>query len=237
MRSALFLSAILFLAPALHAQGLVQLSFGGEVDKTGGARVEAELTFADARSPGGARTVSLALLLGERTGAADFALLFARRLEQSGAHVIFTGNNAPRIGPVHVFVEDTLAVGLKLGSGLTSSITLCEDYPGSVKLTPSTESKSGASLQVIAQTFEPHTQDRGRVVLDLNFNEKSALPDVGMKLVKGAIDQGWPSEMAGHDTWRPNALTETAQVTGCSFELRSYADWRLDIGLAPRTPR
>lgn len=237
MRSLLLLSAILSLASGVRAQGLVQISFFGEVSVTGGARVEADVSFADAHNGGTPRAVSLALLLGERTGATDFALLFARRLEQGGARVIFTGGNAPFSGPVTVFVEDALSVGLKLGSGLTASVTLCEDRPASVKLTPGIESKLGASFQVVAHTYEPHAQEHGRLALDLRFNDKSEVADVGLKLVKSSIGQGWPAELTGHDTWRPSAQTETAVVIGCCFELRSDADWRLDVALAPRPPR
>jgi hypothetical protein len=217
-----------------RAQGLVQVIFDGEVDTTGGARIEAEVTFMNS-SLGRTTTMSLNVVLGERTSAVDLAGLVSRRLEQAGARVIFTGSTAPARGPTSVFVDDVTSIGLRLGRGLSASITLCEDRPSSLRLSPGLESKRGATLMVAAQTYEAQARMPGRFNYDLTFEDKTDAADAASKLVKTAIDKGWFSEIEGHDVWRPGATTEGASVTGFSAHLRSTADWRIDLTLAPRS--
>jgi hypothetical protein len=235
----LFLLVLLLVATSLcsRAQGLVQIVFEGEIDAAGGARVESDIVIGDA---GASRPqkMSLALLLGERTSAVDFAGLLARRLEQAGAHVIFTGATGPMKGPTCLFVENVLAIGLRLGHGLNATITLCDDRPSSIKLTPSIESPLGAGLTVVAQTMEAHSQQPGHFTLDVRLDDRADASDVGPQIVKAAIDKGWPSELDQHVTWRPGATTDNGDITSCSIQLRSTTDWRIDISLAPHaTPR
>ncbi len=233
MRIPLFVLALVACSLSTRAQGLVQLAFEGEIEPTGGARVESDITFVD-RSTGRPQTVSLALLLGERTSAVDFAGLLARRLEQAGAHVIFSGSTAPTRGPANLFVEDVTSVGLRLGRGLNAAITLCEDRPGSIKLAPGLEAPLGASLFVLAQTMEAHSHQPGRLTLDMKLADRADSTDVGTQMVKTSIDKGWFSELDGHETWRPGPTTDNGNVTSCSLNLRSNADWRIDVTLAPR---
>ena len=233
MRIPLLALVIVACSLSAPAQGLVQIGFEGEIEPTGGARVESEIRFVD-RGTGRQQTLSLALLLGERTSAVDFAGLLARRLEQAGARVVFTGSTAPTRGPANLFVEDVTAVGLQLGHGLNAAITLCEDRPGSIKLTPSIESPLGASLTVVAQTLEPHAHQPGKLALDMKIDERADATDAGTQMVKLAIDKGWFSELEGHETWRPGPTTDGGNVTSCSLNLRSNTDWRIDVTLAPR---
>jgi hypothetical protein len=232
MRMPLLALALVACSLCSRAQGLVQLAFEGEIDATGGARIESDIVFVDAHT-GHAQKLSLALLLGERTSAVDFAGLLARRLEQAGARVIFTGSTAPMRGPVSLFVEDVASVGLRLGHGLNASITLCDDRPGSIRLTPSVESPLGATLMVVAQTMEAHAQQPGRMTLDMKLEDRADATDAGSQMVKVAIDKGWASELDGHVTWRPGQTTDNGDVTSCSLQLRSSTDWRIDVTLAP----
>jgi hypothetical protein len=225
--------AFVLVAP-LRAQGLVQISLAGAIATPGGARVEIDIASYNANSPGTPVETKLNLLLGEGTSAADLGLLLARRLEEKQVRVTSLGANAPALGPVNLFLENTIRVGLRLGNGLRGTVTLCENRPLSVKVSPGTESQLGATFKAVAMTHQEHTGDDGRFVLDLNFADKSAITDVGMRLVRSAISQGWPSELKGHDTWWPAPMTETQRIVSCSFEIRSNADWRLDVALAPR---
>jgi hypothetical protein len=232
MRIPLLALALVVGSLGSRAQGLVQLAFEGTVDATGGARIESDVTFVDAQT-GRPQRLSLALLLGEQTSAVDFAGLLARRLQQAGARVIFTGATAPMRGPAMLFIEDVTSVGLRLGHGLSAAVTLCEDRPASIKLTPSQENPSGASLSVVAQTMEAHSHQPGHFALDMKLADRADATDAGTQMVKTAIDDGWSSELDGHETWRPGSSTENGDVTSCSLQLRSNTDWRIDVTLAP----
>ncbi len=234
MRILLALLVVAALSLSARAQGLVQIILDGEIDPAGGARVEVDVTF---RTPLAERatTMSLGVLLGERTTAVDVAALVSRRLEQAGARVIFTGSTAPGRGPASVFVEDVTSIGLRLGRGLSASITLCEDRPASLRLSPGLESKSGATLLVSAQTYEAQARLPGRLSYDIAFEDKADAADAASKLVKTALDKGWFSEVEAHEVWRPGATTEGASIVGFSVHLRSNADWRIDVTLAQRS--
>lgn len=237
MRILLALLFSLVLATAARAQGLVQLAFAGEIANSGGARVEVEVGFADLRAQGALRKFDFSLHLGERTAATDLAALLAKRLEQAGARVIYTGSNAAPRGPANLFVEDALSISLRLTEGLTCAVTLCEDHPASVRLQPPLLEKQEARLTVVASTIHPHTKEHGSKTFQWTFAERDTRTDVGNKFIKGAIDKGWMSELENHETWRPGAFADGSNLEGCSFTLQSGGDWRLEIELQPRAAR
>lgn len=228
---ALFLCAIL-VAPS-RAQGLVQITLAGEIVEPGGARAEIDIGFVVPQTGLPAR-MTLAGLFGQSTSAADLSNLVTARLQDYGVRAISLGSHAPLKGPVNLYVDGVTSVGLRLGHGLSAQLTLCEDRPGSVKLTPGAESRLGAEIDVVALTVQDQTRTNGRLTIHVKLDDDPEITDVGMRLVHAAIQQGWPAELKGHDTWCPAASTETERVTSCSFALRSTADWRLDVALAPR---
>lgn len=231
-----FLFALLLFAfgSTVRAQGLVQLSLQGEVTTPGGGRVEIEIATFNPNAPSTPVVTRLNVLLGESTSAADLAVLLTKRLEGNFARVTSLGSNAPKLGPVNLFVEGVWSVGLRLGAGLSGNVTLCEDRPMSVKLTPGAEGRAGAKLRVVALTRLEHTQENGRFEVNAEFKDGSELTEVGTQVVRAAIGKGWPSELKGHDTWWPAPMTETSRILSCSFELKSSADWRIDVTLVPR---
>lgn len=228
---------VLVCASSLQAQGLVQIALSGSVDTPGGGNVQIEVSYPNRNANNATETAVVALVLGESTSAFDLALLLERRLEQHHLQVTTSGPSTPMRGPVNLFIEGVFAVGIRLGHGLNATVTLCEDRPASIKLTPGTESKLGATLLVVAHTFQERAKEIGRVTVRETFGDRSEITDIATRLVRAAITAGWTSEMATHDTWIPGGMTETERVTACSIELRSNADWRLDVVLAPRTPR
>lgn len=242
MRDALRLPLVLAILVSLalgtpaRAQGLVQITLSGEIAEHGGARVEVEMLLRDPET-GSPVSMSLVGLLGQHTSAADLANLVTARLGRIGVSAVSLGANAPLKGPVNLYVEGVLSIGLRLGHGLSGTLTLCEDRPASVKLTPGAESKQGAELDVVVLTTQDQTRSHGRFTISTRLVEDSQITDVGMRLVHAAIEKGWPAELKNHDTWCPAAATETERVTSCSFDLRSQADWRLDVALATRLTR
>lgn len=238
LRLPLFLAILVgtVLCAPSRAQGLVQLTLAGEIAEYGGARVEVEMVL---QSPESASPVRMSLvgLLGQHTSAADLANLVTARLRLVGVSAISLGSHAPLLGPVNLYVDGVLSIGMRLGHGLSATVTLCEDRPASVKLTPGAESKKGADLKVVVLTTQDQTRSQGRFTISTQLVDDSQITDVGMRLVHAAIAQGWPAELKNHDTWCPAAATETERVTSCSFDLRSQADWRLDVALATRPAR
>jgi len=234
MRALLTLVFLFLGTVSARAQGLVQLTFDGAIDTSGGGHVELEVTFADAKGGWAPRTASLDLLLAEKTGANDVAGLIALRLERAGARVMFTGANSPSRGPTNIFVEDVFAVGLRLGHGLSGSVTLCEDAPQSVRVAPGAESKSAATLSVSAHSLNPHTKDRARVSFDVQLPEKSTQVDASSRVMLAANAANWRSELKSNEWWLPGIATDKGNVTSCTFDLRSNGDWRLDVVLTPR---
>lgn len=231
------LGAIVLCSP-LRAQGLVELSLSGEITTKGGARVEIEVKTLDPNKPDVPAVTSLAVMLAERTSAADLGMLLAKRLETTSfVRVIWRGEGAPTHGPVNLFLDGVLGVGLRLGNGIEGRLTLCEDRPASVKLTPGLERRQGGEFRVVALTREDKSREMGRIGFVVKLDERSEITDVGTRLVHAAIGQGWPSELKGHDTWCPGPMTETQRVLSASLELDAAADWRLDVALAPRVQR
>ena len=110
----LALALFVFVAP-LRAQGLVEISLSGGIDTAGGGRVEIEIATFHPNSPNTPVVTKLNLLLGEGTTAADLGLLLTRRLEERSVRVTSLGSNAPQRGPVNLFVEGALSVGLRIG--------------------------------------------------------------------------------------------------------------------------
>jgi hypothetical protein len=227
----LALAAILLLCPPAAAQGLVQISLSGDVDRNGGARAELGIRFADAS---GTRDVSVSVWLAERTSSADLAVLLTRRLEAAGVRVLHAAEGQAARPQSVLFVEDVLAVSLRMGQGLKASVTLCEDRPDTVRLDPPEDAKSAAVLNVTASTWQPHLRTRGRSELELRFEADATPARIADRLASEGIRGGWPGDVERHEVWRPGLIAGQAEVRGASFDLASDGDWRLEIGLAPR---
>lgn len=219
------------LALPVRAQSLVQIGLAGEIDAQGGAHVEIDVTFATAT--GEAVTSGVALHLAERTSAADVALLVVQRLRQVGASPVYEPNHTPARGPAMIFVPDCLGVASRLGHGLKASITLCEEAPARVRLVPGQDQRSAARVTCAASAFDAHTKERRRTVFAVELDTKHDAGDAATRLMRGAVDAGWKSELQGHDAWLPGTAVNGARIEGVSFELDSPGDWRIEVE-APR---
>lgn len=229
------LAAFALALPA-SAQSLVQIGLAGEIDAQGGAHVELEVSFA---TPTGEPATSVVSLhLAERTSAADVALLVVQRLRQLGASPLYEANHTPARGPAMIFVPDCLGVAARLGHGLKTSITLCEEPPARVRLLPGQDVKLAARVACSASVFEAHTKERRRAVYVVELDAKHDAGDAATRLMRGAVDAGWKSELQGHDAWLPGAAVNGARIEGVSFDLDSAGDWRFEVEtLRRRTDR
>ncbi|MBL8861756.1 MAG: hypothetical protein JNK02_07060 [Planctomycetes bacterium] len=220
------------LAGSARAQGPVQLALMGEVDRTGGARIEVDVTFL-ARD-GQSATASVALFLAERTSAADLGVLLERRLAAAGLRVLNTGSGLPR--PVTcLFVEDVLSVGLRLGHGLRATLTLGEDRAESVRLLAPYDARLDAELRVTASTWMPHERRHARVEYQARLEAAAPPVKIADQLAAASTRVGWSGEIQGHEVWRPGATAAGGAVGAVNFDLQTQGDWRLEVALAPRT--
>lgn len=234
----LSLASILFAASCLAtpaaAQGMVQLALSGEVDRTGGARAEVEITFANTNTNLEARTVAFSMFLAERTSASDLAVLLEKRFTSAGARAINTSQGQPARAVTCLFVEDVLAISLRLGQGLRSTVTLSEDAPHSVRILPPEDAKQDAILRVTASTWFAHERVHKRTELEARLDPTLTTMRVADILAAQAIRLTWPSEVERHETWMPGAIAANGLIQGASFDMITSGDWRLEIVLAPR---
>lgn len=236
-RSRVFASLVLALAVcagSARAQGLVQLTMAGEVDRTGGARVEVDVTVANAATRGEPRTLSLALFLAERTSAADLAVLLEKRLVAAGVRTVNTSEGQSARPVTCLFVEDVLSVGLRLGQGLRATVTLSEDRPESVRLLPPQDAKLDAELRVTASTWFAHDRKHGRLEFDARLAADQLSPRFADLLSGQATRAGWAGEVQRHEYWMPGAVASAGAVEAVNFDLQSSGDWRIEVALIPR---
>lgn len=232
-------AAFLFLvsivgAGRASAQGLVQLALAGEIDRTGGARAEIEVTVANAATSGEARTYAFSLFLAERTSAADLAVLLEKRLTAAGVRTV-NASEGQAARPVNsLFLDDVLGLSLRLGQGLRASVTLSEDRPESVRVLPPEDAKQDAELRVTASTWLAHERRHGRVEIDTRLEATQPIVKIADTLASQATRAGWASEVQRHEVWMPGAVAAGGTIDAVNFDLHSGGDWRLEIALAPR---
>ena len=231
------LALSLLAADLARAEGLVQLSFGGQVDADGGAPVELEFGLWDGKA---VREVSLNIHLARETTASDLAALVASRLERAGAKVLLPREGEPLYGPIHVFVEAVTHANLRLGHGLRGSVTLCDSAPSSIRVQPPEIVRGGARLSIAATTFHHHDRRIGRKELVLELGELDTAGTVSEELARAAIAGGWVADRPSPDRWAASRTGDGAEITGCSVSLigEGDADWRLEVQLeVPRVDR
>jgi hypothetical protein len=238
MSSSKVAAFLLFVTTALasepRAQGLVQLTLAGEVDRSGGARAEVEVTFANAQTEGEPRVFGFALFLAERTTAADLAVLLERRLSAAGLRTIHTSEGQAARPVSCLFLDDVLNVSLRLGQGLRATVTLSEDRPQSVRLLPPQDAKQDAELLVTASTWIAHERRHSRVELETHLDATSSSGRIATELASQGTKRGWIGEISRLELWMPAATAAGGEVEAVHFDLRTSGDWRLEIALLPR---
>lgn len=232
-------AAFLFLASiaaagGARAQGLVQISLEGEVDRTGGARADVEVTYANRSTNGESRSVAFSMFLAERTSAADLGVLLEKRLTAAGVSILNASAGQAARPVTCLFLDDVLGIGLRLGQGLQASVTLTEDRPESVRLLPPEAAKQDADFRVTATAWVAPERRHGRVEIEARLEAAQPVVRIVDALAAQATRAGWASEVKGHEVWVPGAMAGGGAVDAVSFDLRSSGDWRLEVALSPR---
>lgn len=216
------------------AQGLVQITLEGALDREGGARVEVNV---GARLPAGDREIDLGLHLARGTSGADLAGLLATRLERAGFDVLFPAPGTGAERAAHIFLEDALFVRLRAGHGLRATVTTPDAVPASVTIAPPHVRAEDARLVIGASTYSQHTKKRGLQTIELSLGAQDHVVQVAEKLHKVALEAGWVGFRPESKSWRPSKLKDAATPTGFSIEVDSDGDWRLEVELPERTAR
>lgn len=224
--------AAMLTAVRAHAQGMVQVTLAGEINTTGGARVEFDVTVPGA--DGTTATIPLSWFLAERTTAADLAVLLENRLGARGVRTVNTSEGQAARPVTCLFFEEVLGISMRLASGLRATVTLTEDRPASVRLLPPMDAKYDAELLTTVSTWIPHERVFKRH--DLESRLEAAWPVVRITdtLVSQATRSQWDSEIEAHETWLPSATLAGGTIAAVNFDLRTNGDWRLEIALARR---
>lgn len=240
-RIVLALASVLALALVAPAQGLVQIAFSGSVAPAGGARVEVDIAFTAAEGPSSGLNIriELGMHLAQRTSAAELAQLVERELKRrnvacsASSDALAPGAAGPRGS---LFVERVLFVGLRLGQGLQAQVCLCEDAPGLVRFLSPLEKKEAAKFSISASTEHPHSKERVRFDLSVDFTAAQTGAVAADTLTTASIAKGWTASWQGNSAWKPAKLQSGARVTGTCLTLESAGDWRVEIELERRDP-
>lgn len=226
------LGLLLVLAPTATAsgEGLVQLTLNGSIEVRGGAPIEIQWEH---WQRGELKQAHLRLHLAERTQAFDLAALLALRLRASGAEVLFPREQSGAEHDVHLFVEATTRVQMRLGSGLWSRLTVCEGAPASVHFEKPQLSIDGAQLIVSTSLFNQHSKLPRTVLQELEVDAHATPTAVCERLFQQGLSLGLVCDRPSPDRWTPVRGTDGGVVTGCSIELLSPgSDWGVEVRLA-----
>jgi len=239
--------AVVLCSVLARAQGRVQIVLHGTLAEPGGARVEALVTFAGLTEEGGLRKsrVDLGLHLADGTTAAELGALLEREILRQGGAVQATfaapepiGSAGAQPARACLFIERMQSVALRLGRGLTASITLSDAPPGQLRFLPPKEKQVAARLSVTASAENPHTKDRPRFAMAVEFAGGLTGEQAADVVTTQAIAKGWTGTWLGHQAWSPEAqLQSGARITGTCFELISAGDWRIELDLPAPEPR
>lgn len=223
----------LFLLGTAQAEGLVQLTLRGQIATPGGAPMEVHLGFWDGKE---VRSVDLRLHLAESTTARDLGVLLAARLRKAGGEFQFPGEHEGGERPAQLFIEDATLVSLRLGHGMTASVTTTQVVPKSVRFQAPIEALDVAQVSICVSTWHPHLKKPGRVSLSLNPAGDADPSTMCEALFTNGLEKGLISDRPRADLWSPTKTKNGAVLTGCSIDLSSKSgDWGLEVHL--ETPR
>ncbi|MFT5051055.1 MAG: hypothetical protein ACI8QZ_002462 [Chlamydiales bacterium] len=211
----------------------VQLTFSGEIASVAGARVEIEIGAVQAQGEFESRQVSLHPLLAPGTNASDVAALLNQRLERAGFDV-WLSDGRDQAGKMvrHLFIEHALFVHLRLGYGLSASVTVCEGAPRSMRILPPAVLEDGARLGLAFAALHAHTHDQRREELSMPLTFDMHAAQVSSELTRLCLDRNWMADRPHPDSWHLVQLDDGARIVGFSVGLDSPADWRIELEFA-----
>lgn len=219
-------SLLLLALPSLaSAQGLVQLRLDGATADRG-TRVELEVgALVEKNRP---RQIVVELFVGPGTTGGELGALLARRLSRAGFEVL-----SPEVYPHarSLFIERALFLRIRVGGGLTAVVTTCEGPPSAVRIIPPGRSDVPATVKISAGTFSLHTRDIGVAEIEVPIAPTDASPQISENLHKAATEAKWMADRPAGDSFRVYKMLDGSLILGCSVQVQSSAEWRLEVEL------
>lgn len=229
IRRILSLVALMLAAAApARADGLVQLTFSGDVYEEGGHVVSLQLVRATLDE--GLYEVDLTMHLGYRTTAHDLAALLAQRLRKGGFEVI-----EPRAiqgaSSVSIFVDAVRLVRHQVGGGLGCTVTSSEEAPAHVRVTPPPNQTNSCSIRLGVSHVVPLSRERGMTNIDVDAGAAATASWITEQLVNRGISAGLVCSRPQPDSWCVDDRLDGGQITGCSVQLFSDEGWTVEVAL------
>jgi hypothetical protein len=229
MRAVVALVLCALMANTGFASGLVQVSMRGQVGAEAGAMIEFSVKS-------GSHEMKFSGMIGEGTRVGDLSALFERKLKLAGFGVT-SGVEAGGRGSVSLFIDEVEEIRVRLGGGLSATVTSSEEMPREVRaLPPRVKSAySGGELRLFVTTLDSGTQGLEIHSLDVKLPDRSGSAEaVANELEKDAVRKGVISVRAKKDCWSASAAGSGAKPIALSVALYSDADWGVEFVLAPQ---
>ncbi len=216
-----------FVGP-VHGSGLVQVSLRGEVGAQSGTMIEFTVKS-------GSHDLQFSGMVGEGTRVGDLAALFERKLKRAGFSVT-VGVDAGGRGPVSLFIDEVEEIRVRVGGGLSATVTSSEEMPLEVRaLPPRVKSDfGGGSFRAFVTVTDPETSGFVIHSLDARLPDRNGTSEsVASELVKDAVRQGVTSAQPQSDCWTAKGAASGGEAVAFSVALYSDVDWGVELVLAP----
>ncbi|MFT6713380.1 MAG: hypothetical protein ACJAVJ_000655 [Planctomycetota bacterium] len=231
LRSLLALACLASLCTCAMGSGLVQVSLSGKIDREQGSIVEMKVTS-------GSHSLQFSGMVGEGTTVGDLAALFELKLKRSGFSVS-RGDVVAVRGPVSLFIDNVEFIAVRMGAGVTATVTSTEELPSSFRaLPPRMMSKfGGGSLQAfVTMESQVKGQEPSLEIKDLDVDLPSqggTSADVASDLSRQGLHAGVTSTKDKDGGWRAMGTDAGAKAVSMSVKLYSDLDWGIEMTLAP----
>lgn len=231
LQSLLALVCIASFCSSAMGSGLVQVSLSGKIDQDQGSIVALQVNS-------GSHSLDFSGMVGEGTTVGDLAALFELKLKRSGFSVT-RGDSVAQRGPVSLFIDNVEFISVRMGAGVTATVTSTEELPTSFRvLPPRIKSKSGGgSLQTYvtmkseAKGQEPSLEIK-EIAVDLPARG-GASGDVATELSRKGLHEGVTSTKLQSGGWKATGTESGAKAIAMSVRLYSDVDWGIEMTLAP----
>lgn len=233
-------------ASAGAVQGLAQIRLGGQIaapseatatvtDGVFGHLVEIEIEAKTATSKGSA---VLHLHVAAGTTGAELLQLVSAKLSAAAVPSTLTmplspGGENPKARSASLWVEGATRIHLRLGGGITGSVSCVEGPPKSIRVLPASAIERPTQVRVDASTaiiMNDRAPVRGRATFQAALDKVEHAAGTATALWEAATDK-WMSDRPGGDAWRPIKMASGATLTGVSVGLSGVGDWALQVSL------
>lgn len=234
LRLFLVLLALPLLPRGAAAQGMVQLTLRGAIELRGGNRVQVTVGGNVLREDKTqeARELAFSVHLAQGTTASEVLALLQRRLDDAGfVTLVSSPSEGEARNHTNLFVEQVLFLELRVGGGLTATVTTCDGPLRTLRFLAAQALPAAGSLHVSGSGRHPHDQRLSRRGFDLDMAEGEHPAALSERIFKVATEAGWIAQRSGPTEWSPVRWQDGSAIEGMSVEIVSQGDWSLRLEL------